>query len=280
MPATIHLCVMADDFGMHPAVNDGIAKAFCDGLLTDANLMAPCPSFRQAAALARRLHLPTGFHATLTCDWDLYHWGPLTHAPSLITPAGHFKHLVDLAWSEAKDEEVLAELTAQVEAIEAEGLHCTHSSHHMGSDGHGRLLRILAQIGFERVGPLRLGYKASDSDAEAVSIKVYNWDSAFFSSEWTLDYPTRKARLVDTLRRMQPGYHLWMVHPALDHPSLDDLCSTAFFAREWARPFRALDQALLLDPEIKDLLSELGIQRIPVDQAPRLAIRSRGPELE
>src|SRR5512143_1356808 len=102
MTNTINLCIMSDDFGMHPAVNDGIAQAFTDGLPTDANLMAPCPAFKQAAALARELHLPVGFHATLTCDWDRFFWGPLTQAPSLVTPEGYFKYLVDLAWGGAK----------------------------------------------------------------------------------------------------------------------------------------------------------------------------------
>jgi chitin disaccharide deacetylase len=280
MSSPIHLCVMSDDFGMHPAVNDGIAQAFAEGLLTDANLMAPCLAFKGAAALARDLHLPVGFHATLTCDWDRYFWGPVTHSPSLVTPEGNFKYLVSLAWSEAKDAEVLTELTAQVQAIEAEGLHITHSSYHMGTDGQGRLMRILGQIGFERVGPMRLVHPTEDSDPQAAQVEAYTWDSAFFSSDWELDYAARKDRLVSRLKSMQPGYHLWMVHAALDHPSLDDLCSGDFFARDWARPFRALDQRLLLDPEIKDLILELGIQRIPVAQAPHHLIYTKGPEME
>ena len=280
MSSPIHLCIMSDDFGMHPAVNDGIAQAFIDGLLTDANLMAPCPAFKEAAALARDLHLPVGFHATLTCDWDRCFWGPLTQAPSLVTPEGYFKYLVSLAWGEAKDEEVLRELTAQVQAIEAEGLYITHSSYHMGTDGHGRLMRTLGQIGFGRVGPMRLVHPAGDSDPEAAPVEAYIWDSAFFSSDWELDYTARKARLVSRLKAMGPGYHLWMVHAALDHPSLDDLCSADFFARDWARPFRALDQKLLLDLEIKELIAELYIQRIPVEQAPHRLVLAKGPEME
>jgi predicted glycoside hydrolase/deacetylase ChbG (UPF0249 family) len=280
MSSPIHLCVMSDDFGMHPAVNDGIAQAFTDGLLTDANLMAPCPAFKGAAALARDLRLPVGFHATLTCDWDRFFWGPLTHAPSLVTPEGHLKHLVSLAWEGARDEDVLKELTAQVQAIEAEGLHITHSSYHMGSDGHGRLMRSLGQIGFERVGLMRLAHAAGEADPQAVPVEAYVWDSAFFSSDWELDYATRKASLVRKLKAMEPGYHLWMVHAALDHPSLDELCSPSFFARDWARPFRALDQRLLLDPDVKDLIEALGIQRIPVAEAPHRLVRTRGPEME
>jgi predicted glycoside hydrolase/deacetylase ChbG (UPF0249 family) len=280
MTTPVYLCIMSDDFGMHPAVNDGIAQAFTEGLLTDANLMAPCPAFKEAAALARDLHLPVGFHATLTCDWDRFFWGPLTQAPSLVTPEGNFNYLVSLAWQGAKDEEVLQELTAQVEAIETAGLHITHSSYHMGTDGKGRLMRILGQIGFGRVGPLRLAYPSDSAEPDAVQIEAYVWETAFFSSDWELDYAARKAHLIGRLKAMGAGYHLWMVHAALDHPSLDELCSAGFFARNWARPFRALDQRLLLDPEIKDLIAELGIQRISVEAAPHRAIFTRGPEME
>jgi chitin disaccharide deacetylase len=263
MSSGIYLCVMSDDLGMHPAINEGIACAFTDGLLTDANIMAPCPAFREGAAIAKQIGLPTGFHATLTCDWDIYRWGPLTKAPSLTTPEGYFKHLVALAWSEAKDEEVLAEMTAQMDAIEAEGIRSTHASNHMGNDGQGRLFRALAQIGVERTGPLR-----REPIGQAGILPARQWDSSFFSSEWTLDYKRRRAYLKGLLRRMQAGYHLWMVHAAVDHPSLDALCSPEFFAWNWARPYRAADMSLLMDPEIKDLLEELGIQRISVDCAP------------
>jgi len=54
----IRLVVLSDDFGMCEAVNEGITQAFTQGLLTDANLMAPCPAFHQAAQLAKPLRFP------------------------------------------------------------------------------------------------------------------------------------------------------------------------------------------------------------------------------
>ncbi len=264
MPDTIYLCVISDDLGMHPAINEGIARAFTEGLLTDANIMAPCPAFKDGAAIARQIGLPVGFHATLTCDWDIYRWGPLTHAPSLVTPESYLKPHTYLAWDGAKDAEALAELTAQIEAIEAEGIHSTHASYHMGYDREGcRLFQIFEQIGMDRVGPLRV--ERPDSP---VKLKHYCFDTAFFSSDWTLDYSARRALLLDRLDQMQPGYHLWMVHAALDDPALDNLCSPDFHARNWARPYRAADMALLLDRLVKERIEERGIQRIPVTRAP------------
>lgn len=263
MTDSIYLCVMSDDFGMHPAINEGIAKAFTDGLLTDTNIMAPCPAFHEAAAIARQIGLPTGFHATVTCDWDLYRWGPLTKAPSLVDSDGYFKNLSALAWKDATDEDVLAELTAQIAAIEAEGIKSTHSSYHMDHDGKGRLFRILGEIGTQRVGPMR-----SEDTREKTGIPTYHWDSIFCTTAWTLDPARRKANLMGLLRHMQPGYHQWMVHAAVDSASLDEMCSPEYPARNWARPFRAADMALLMDAEVKDMIAERGIQRIPVTDAP------------
>ena len=42
------------DFGMHPAINEGIAQAFSEGLLTDANLMAPWEKEAEGGALPAR----------------------------------------------------------------------------------------------------------------------------------------------------------------------------------------------------------------------------------
>jgi predicted glycoside hydrolase/deacetylase ChbG (UPF0249 family) len=68
----IYLSVVSDDFGMCPPVNDGIVQAFVEGLLTDANLMAPCPAFSDATQLARthprHVHRGVGSSSLETTD--------------------------------------------------------------------------------------------------------------------------------------------------------------------------------------------------------------------
>jgi predicted glycoside hydrolase/deacetylase ChbG (UPF0249 family) len=259
----IQLCIMSDDFGMHPAVNEGIARAFTDGLLTDTNIMAPCPAFREAAAIARQIGLPTGFHATLTCDWDRYRWGPLTAAPSISASDGGFQTLVRTAWKKAKIEEVRAELHAQMDAIEAEDICSTHASYHMGMDRRGRFMQILSEIGPQRTGPMRI-----EKVDENLTLPAFRWQSIWCTSTWKIDFEKRKKRLLSTIRRLAPGCHMWMVHAAVDHPSLDELCSPDFPAWNWARPYRALDFALLMDSQVKELIEERSIRRIPVTAAP------------
>lgn len=66
-----YLVVNADDFGMAPAVNDGIARAHRHGIVTSASLMVLRPAAPQAAFYARGLPgLSVGLHV------DLGEWVP------------------------------------------------------------------------------------------------------------------------------------------------------------------------------------------------------------
>jgi hypothetical protein len=64
----------------------------------------------------------------------------------------------------------------------------------MGSDDTGRLMRMFGQIGFERVGPVRVVRQQSLKPNETVEIQAYQWETEFFSTDWSLDYAERKAR--------------------------------------------------------------------------------------
>jgi hypothetical protein len=52
MSDAIKLVVRVDDFGMCHAVNEGIRRAFSDGIATVASAMAPCPWFTEAVGQA------------------------------------------------------------------------------------------------------------------------------------------------------------------------------------------------------------------------------------
>ena len=91
----IRLVVQGDDLGMCRAVNEGIALAATDGILTQASVMAPTPWFAEGAATVRRIELPVGLHVTLTCEWDYLRWSPLSPAPTLRGSDGTFHRTVD-----------------------------------------------------------------------------------------------------------------------------------------------------------------------------------------
>jgi predicted glycoside hydrolase/deacetylase ChbG (UPF0249 family) len=73
------LVVNADDLGLSPGVNKGIARAHLEGLVTSASLMVRQPAAEAAAELVRQLpKLGVGLHVDLA-EWELRPsgWSPV-----------------------------------------------------------------------------------------------------------------------------------------------------------------------------------------------------------
>src|SRR4051812_33805273 len=107
------LVINADDFGMCHAVNLGIVASVTTGVATQASIMAPCPWFDEAVALAKQHRIPIGVHLTATCEWPRYRWRPLTHGKSLVGPDGTFHATAAAAKSACDPGELELEYVAQ-----------------------------------------------------------------------------------------------------------------------------------------------------------------------
>src|SRR4029453_9360959 len=85
------LIISCDDLGACHAANLGVY-----GALPCASIMVPAPWARDAALRYR----PTddiGVHLTLNCEYEAYRFGPITHAPSLLSgEAGFPRRIADL----------------------------------------------------------------------------------------------------------------------------------------------------------------------------------------
>ncbi len=63
---TARVIVHADDFGLHPALNDGVERAHREGVVTSASLMPLGPAFEDAVRRAQAMPgLDLGLHFTL-----------------------------------------------------------------------------------------------------------------------------------------------------------------------------------------------------------------------
>ena len=82
------LIVHADDLGLCHSANVGVYDSLRDGVATSATLMVPGPWAREAAARYRGEDV--GVHLTLNSEHELYRWGPITQAPSLLGGDGGF----------------------------------------------------------------------------------------------------------------------------------------------------------------------------------------------
>ncbi len=70
-----------DDVGMCGSSLEAFADLWERQSVTCGSVMVPCPWFRATAAWARETPgVDLGVHATLTCEWDGYRWGPISTA--------------------------------------------------------------------------------------------------------------------------------------------------------------------------------------------------------
>ncbi|MHB1497031.1 MAG: ChbG/HpnK family deacetylase [Acidimicrobiales bacterium] len=154
-PGAKVLIITADDLGVSHATNAAVYEALRAGIATSAGLVVPGPWAREAAASYRGEDV--GAHLTLNAEYDLYRWGPVTHAPSLLDGDGGFpRTLVDL-WEHADIDEVRKECRAQVERAIYWGFDVSHLSVHIAAmELRPEFFDVALELASEFCLPLRL----------------------------------------------------------------------------------------------------------------------------
>lgn len=128
------LIINADDFGIHPAVNEAVRKAATEGILTSTSLMAGGDAFDEAVEMARSMpSLGIGIHLTLV--GGIKPVLPPSEVPSLTWDNGVFCHdygklIVRDLEGKISLSEVYAEWDAQIQKIMNTGLPVTHMDGH------------------------------------------------------------------------------------------------------------------------------------------------------
>ncbi|ENM5732493.1 chitin disaccharide deacetylase [Vibrio mimicus] len=141
----------ADDFGLTPGVNEGIAKAHRDGVVKSTTLMVGMPAEQHAVELARQLpELKVGLHLRFTAG------RPLTGERNLTDEKGVFTTYSDF-WKR-KDYQPMAiynEAIAQVEHFLKLGLHLSHLDSHHHAHSHPQFESIIYDVAKKYHVPLR-----------------------------------------------------------------------------------------------------------------------------
>lgn len=249
------LIVNCDDLGMCHSANEGVYDSLRRGFATSGSLMVPCPWAREAAAHYRGDDI--GVHLTLNAEWELYRWGPVTQAPSLLGGDGGFPRTVEDVWDHADLDEVRRELRAQIERAILWGFDVTHLDSHMGTlQLRPEFFDVYLDLAVEFSLPVRLSERSTHdligfpfrdlADAEGVVAPDHLASYAPVGARANLD------GLIDSLA---VGVTELFVHPASDHSELRAL------APDWER--RVDDHRLLTDgDELQQRISDAGIQLI------------------
>ncbi len=264
------LIVNADELGFCHAANVGVYDALRHGLATSASLMVPCPWARGAAAGYRGEDV--GVHLTVNAEHDLYRWGPITHAPSLLDGDGGFPRTVADVWDHADLDEVRRECRAQIERAILWGFDVSHLDAHMGTmQIKSEFFDVYLDLAVEFGLPLRLS-GAGTEPLIGFPFRALATDVGVLFPDELVYIPGVGSRqiLLDAIADMGPGVTEAYLHPAVASPELEAM------ATDWED--RVDDHRLLVDDrQLSDAIADAGITLIGYREL-RDLMRAQGAE--
>ena len=219
-PDATLLIVNCDDLGSSYAANVGVYEALREGLATSASLMVPCPWAREAAARYRGEDV--GVHLTLNAEYDLYRWGPITHAPSLLDGDGGFPRTIEDVWDHADIDEVRKELRAQVERAILWGFDISHLDSHMGTlQLKPEFFDVYLELAIDFGLPLRLSGESSQRSIGFPFRRLAAEEGVLFPDYFVHVPGVGSRRVIDkVVQDLRPGVTEVYVHPAIDTAEL------------------------------------------------------------
>ena len=215
------LIINCDDLGSSHAANVGVYDALRDGIATSATLMVPCPWAREAAARYRGEDV--GVHLTLNAEYDLYRWGPITHAPSLLDGDGGFPRTVEDLWDHADLDEVRRELRAQIERAIYWGFDVSHLDSHLAAlQLRPEFFDIYLELAVDFSLPIRLTDASTEKAIGFPFRQLAGEEGVLFPDHHVYAPPGRSGRrtLERLLGELRPGVTEFSIHPAVDTSEL------------------------------------------------------------
>ena len=242
--------VSCDDLGACHGLNEGIYDAMRRGIATCASVMVPGPWARHAAAAYRGEDV--GVHLTLNAEHELYRWGPITQAPSLLSGDGGFPRTIDDLWEHADTEEVRRECRAQIERAMAWGFDVTHLAPHLSAMSlRPEFFDVYLDLAVEFRLPVRLPSTVSEAEIGFPFRRLAAEEGIVFPDHFDHNWrPGSRERVMHQLDGLRPGVTEIHVQPAVDTPEVRALSPDA---EGWIE-----DHILVHDPDVRHRLEQVG----------------------
>jgi predicted glycoside hydrolase/deacetylase ChbG (UPF0249 family) len=239
-----------DDLGSCHGATVGVYQAMREGSATCASIMMPAPWAHFASEMYAGDDI--GVHLTLNAEHPSYRWGPLTHAPSLLSGEGGFPRSVDDLWEHADSTEVLRECRAQIERAIAWGIDVTHLAPHLTSITlRPEFFDVYLELAYEFKLPIRLPSTISPEAAGFPFRQLAADEGIVFPDHFDHDWRTgSRERVFGAIASLQPGVTEIHVQPAIDTPEVRALGEVA---EGWID-----DLALATSAELRDALQASG----------------------
>lgn len=219
--------ISCDDLGSCHGATVGVYEAIRNGVATCASIMVPAPWAQFAAAEYKGEDI--GVHLTLNAEHPMYRWGPLTHAPTLLSGEGGFPRSVDDLWEHADSTEVLRECRAQIERALAWGIDVTHLAPHLTSiTVRPEFFDVYLELAYEFSLPIRLPSTITPEIAGFPFRALAAEEGVVFPDHFDHDWRTgSRERVLDAINNLQPGVTEIHVQPAIDTPEVRALGDVA-----------------------------------------------------
>ena len=223
--------INADDLGSCHSANVGVFECLATGTVTSATLMVPCPWAREASSRYRGEDI--GVHLTVNAEYELYRWGPITHAPSLLGGDGGFPRTVEDVWDHADLDEVRRECRAQIERAILWGFDVSHLDAHMGTlQLRPEFFDVYLELALEFGLPLRMVSPAMERYVGFPARAVAAEAGAVFTDHFRLVPGVGSRQMFERdLATLRPGVTELHLHPAVDSAELRSLATDDWAAR-------------------------------------------------
>ncbi len=254
-PGAKLLIINCGDLGFCHAATVGVYEALDDGIGTSGSLLVPAPWARESASRFRGQDI--GVQLTLNAEHDLYRWGPITQAPSLLDGDGGFPRTVADVWDHADIDEVRRECRAQIERAVLWGFDISHLDTHLDA----LLLRpeffdVYLELAVDFGLPLRLLGPGAELQVGFPVRQLAADEGVLFADRFaTLPAWVNREVFLEFVEALEPGLTELTLHPAIDTPELHAITS------DWES--RVGDHVLLVDDRgLGQVLDGRGVTRI------------------
>jgi Uncharacterized protein conserved in bacteria len=254
--APIRLITRADDAGSNHTANAAIRECLEIGFLKNVSVMAVGFAVEEAAEmLAGFPGVCFGLHTCVNAEWDAVRWGPVLPpdlVPTLVDDQGHFfKTTKALHENAPSEEQVFAELEAQLARLRGLGFDLKYADMHMGW------------------GWVIPGFDAR-FDAWCTRHGLFhNRHRHRGLPEVAGESGDPVARFVARLTAAEPGQYAVVGHPAYDNEEMRAL-GHAGYPGEVVASGREWERRLFADPRVLDLWRSGRVEPLRYDEAAEL----------
>lgn len=253
----IRLITRGDDLGCARSLNRATKECYEKGILKNVSVLAASPHVEEAAQmLAKAKGLCFGLHCDLTSEWDNIKWRPVApreQVPSLMDSNGFLHQTNDAVNANAKADEALIELQAQLDKACKLGFDIRYADLHMMS------------VQFVPGLPERFGEwcrKNRVIDTRQIGGRLNTPRTSPVSRKHPGDYVLD---VMNALKAAADGEYLMVGHLAYDDAEIRNLGHPSYASESVAHNLN-WERLAYVDPRIVKFVKENGVQPIRYDE--------------